>query len=330
MHATTVLFVDDDASVLTSFRRILRNEPYDLVTTDNPTEALAILRRRKIALLITDQRMPVLSGTALVQAARELSPHTVIAILSAWPGELVTEAANWGRIPWLIRKPCDGGTVRKIIRELIDEHRRRGGGEEPDHEDVYLWLHAPSASVQTLLPALASGRTARAHLIVVPDELGPDETARRAVRALCREFGYEAYLLDEHAADTGRAGLDSPLGSRARHLLLAQQNPPTAQVLRRLLARAGHTFETAPDPETALEHLRSGTFDAVCFVLGDRPPLLDARLLTCTGRIPVFVCLLSTRTESAICLRVRSCRSLPGSRCIGRFLHSSGGLRPWN
>jgi len=80
-----VLCVDDDAAVLAALRRMSRGEPYDLVTTDDPAEALEWIRGGTFDVLVTDQRMPGVTGAELAREARRVSPHMAVIVLTAYP-----------------------------------------------------------------------------------------------------------------------------------------------------------------------------------------------------------------------------------------------------
>src|SRR5438128_5224187 len=81
-----VLCVDDEPAILAALRRSLRNEPYELLTTDRPARALKWLESREISLVISDQRMPGMLGTELLEEVSQLSPSTARIILTAYPG----------------------------------------------------------------------------------------------------------------------------------------------------------------------------------------------------------------------------------------------------
>src|SRR5687768_18382011 len=81
----TVLVVDDDPQALTALRRTFRNEPYELLSTDDPLIALDWLKGRDIDLVISDEFMPSMLGTELMEAARIHSPDTAMVLLTGYP-----------------------------------------------------------------------------------------------------------------------------------------------------------------------------------------------------------------------------------------------------
>src|SRR5689334_7644754 len=103
-----VLCVNDDPMVLSAIRRVLRREPYSILTTDDPRVALQWVEEGKADVLLTDLWMPGMSGTELLKLAKEKLPDLQVAILTAQPD---TSA---------LLKRCDGD-VRKLITKPWNE-----------------------------------------------------------------------------------------------------------------------------------------------------------------------------------------------------------------
>jgi len=111
-----VVCVDDDAVVLSALRRLLRNEPYDLVITENPEEALDLVRTRDVSLLIADYRMPDMSGTGLLQLVKTASPATVRLLLTGYPDATwVLQAEERQLMHVVFGKPWDNQELRETI-----------------------------------------------------------------------------------------------------------------------------------------------------------------------------------------------------------------------
>lgn len=84
--ALRILAVDDHETVIPVVRRMLKKLGYEVVATRSPREALAVLSDLDvaIALLLTDVRMPELSGLELAERARELRPELPIVFMSGY------------------------------------------------------------------------------------------------------------------------------------------------------------------------------------------------------------------------------------------------------
>jgi DNA-binding NtrC family response regulator len=81
----TLMVVDVDLDVLSAVKRVFRNEPYDVLLTDDPFEALARVKSRPIEVVIADEFMPGMSGTDLLQEAGRHSPGSALIVLTGYP-----------------------------------------------------------------------------------------------------------------------------------------------------------------------------------------------------------------------------------------------------
>src|SRR5258705_320135 len=85
MFKPLIVCVDDDPEILRSLRRVFRDEPVELLLTEHPAEVLHWICDRKVAVIISDQRMPDMCGTELLEVVQEYSPETACIILSGFP-----------------------------------------------------------------------------------------------------------------------------------------------------------------------------------------------------------------------------------------------------
>jgi CheY-like chemotaxis protein len=67
MHSPKILIVDDELSVLNSLERVLRKDNYEILKTTNGAKAMEILRQSHVDLVISDLKMPEMSGIALLK-----------------------------------------------------------------------------------------------------------------------------------------------------------------------------------------------------------------------------------------------------------------------
>jgi two-component system, NtrC family, response regulator HupR/HoxA len=106
METRTVLFVDDEAQILGSLRRGLIDEPYNSLFANSGKEALKMMEESEVHVLVTDMRMPEMSGLELLKIAKERYPQTVRIVLSGYTqvSTLLT-AINQGEIFKYITKP---------------------------------------------------------------------------------------------------------------------------------------------------------------------------------------------------------------------------------
>ncbi len=126
-----ILVVDDEGIVLAALAETLRQARYEAVTTSKPLKALDELRKREFSVIISDQRMPALSGLELLAEARKLQPNaTRILITAVLNLDTVIEAINQGEIfrfivkPWLREEFL--ATIKNAVQryELICQNAR--------------------------------------------------------------------------------------------------------------------------------------------------------------------------------------------------------------
>jgi response regulator RpfG family c-di-GMP phosphodiesterase len=104
--APPILVVDDEEIVMTTVRETLRQQRYDVVATTEPAIALEELRKQEFSVIISDQRMPRITGLELLSQARQLRPNsTRILVTGVLELDTVVEAINQGEIFRFILKP---------------------------------------------------------------------------------------------------------------------------------------------------------------------------------------------------------------------------------
>jgi putative nucleotidyltransferase with HDIG domain len=121
-HAHTVLFVDDEVNILKALQRLLRNEEMNVLCTDRASEALEIVARDPVQVVVSDQRMPEMSGVDLLSKVRELQPDLVRMLLTGYTEiDVAVDAINRGQIYRLITKPWNDDELRATIRQAFDQ-----------------------------------------------------------------------------------------------------------------------------------------------------------------------------------------------------------------
>ena len=119
----TVLFVDDEESILSLVKRTLRKEDYSVLLAKNAHEALAILKDNKVHVVISDQRMPEVSGTELLKQVKHLYPDTVRAIMSGYTSiSAVVDSINEGEVYRFIPKPWENEDLLIAIDQCLKHY----------------------------------------------------------------------------------------------------------------------------------------------------------------------------------------------------------------
>jgi len=114
-----VLCVDDEKPILSALTRLLHREPYDLVTTDDPEEALDRIRLGGVSLVLADYRMPGMSGTSFLQVIKAASPSTVRIMLTGYPRDAWIRAAEENGLMRVCTKPWDDADLKQLIRDEL-------------------------------------------------------------------------------------------------------------------------------------------------------------------------------------------------------------------
>lgn len=111
----TVLFVDDEARILRSLKMLFRGQ-YNIRFTTDAGQALEILKNETVHVLVSDQRMPRMSGVQLLRAAKEISPNTMRLLLTGYADMgAIIGSVNEGEIFRYIEKPWDTQAIQEKV-----------------------------------------------------------------------------------------------------------------------------------------------------------------------------------------------------------------------
>lgn len=114
-----VLFIDDDENILKSIKRACIDEPYTVVTSAYPFEALDLLHydtERSIKVVVFDHKMPEMLGADLCAKIRKEYPHIVTVMLTGQADiEAIKKAINEGEIFRFITKPFSVNELKNIL-----------------------------------------------------------------------------------------------------------------------------------------------------------------------------------------------------------------------
>ena len=130
MHEELILLVDDEPELLSVCKEALEEAGYRVVCADNGHEALRVLDRNAVALVITDLSMPKLDGMGLLRGIVDRSKDTDVIFLTGYGTvENAVECLQIGACDYLL-KPFDFGTlltkVRKVLSDRATRHKKQG------------------------------------------------------------------------------------------------------------------------------------------------------------------------------------------------------------
>jgi putative nucleotidyltransferase with HDIG domain len=117
-----IMIVDDEPANLRLLERLFRRE-YQVITASSGQEALELLSQHDVALLITDQRMPGMTGIELLKRTASFRPHMVRIILTGYTdfGALV-EAINCGQVYKYVTKPWSNDELRLTVERALEHY----------------------------------------------------------------------------------------------------------------------------------------------------------------------------------------------------------------
>lgn len=120
----TILLVDDEVNIVSALKRILRRDGYTILTANGGEEGLALLaEHEEVGVIISDQRMPHMTGVEFLRKVKTLYPKTLRIVLSGYTElESITSAINEGAIYKFLTKPWDDDLLRNNIREAFQYH----------------------------------------------------------------------------------------------------------------------------------------------------------------------------------------------------------------
>lgn len=121
---TTLLFVDDEPSILSSLRRLFRQHGYRILLAESGAAGLQLLEDEKVDLVISDMRMPEMDGAKFLEQVRERWPKVVRILLTGYADISSTiNAINRGEIYRYISKPWDDNEIILTVRDALERNR---------------------------------------------------------------------------------------------------------------------------------------------------------------------------------------------------------------
>ncbi|TYT26286.1 EAL domain-containing protein [Luteimonas viscosa] len=130
----TLLLLDDEDNVLRSLVRLFRRDGYKVLTANSVREAFDLLASNSVQVIVSDQRMPDMSGTEFLAKVRDLYPDTVRMVLSGYTDlATITEAINRGAIYRFLTKPWNDDELRGHIEAAFRSHERNAEGDYPGY-----------------------------------------------------------------------------------------------------------------------------------------------------------------------------------------------------
>ena len=119
----TLLLVDDEENIVAALTRLLRGSGYRILKAHSGKEGLELLANNKAGVIVSDQRMPEMTGVEFFSRVREIYPKTVRIVLSGYADlDSVKDAINRGAIYKFITKPWDEETLCATVHEAFEHY----------------------------------------------------------------------------------------------------------------------------------------------------------------------------------------------------------------
>lgn len=122
-NAPSALFVDDETNILDGISVALRGRSFNILTAGSPAEALDLLSRERIAVVVSDERMPVMCGTEFLTQVRRKHPRVVRMVLSGtMDPHTISRAVNEAGVFRYLLKPCTPGDLGLAVEQALEAH----------------------------------------------------------------------------------------------------------------------------------------------------------------------------------------------------------------
>jgi DNA-binding NtrC family response regulator len=127
----TLLLVDDETSILSSLRRLLRNEGYNILTAENGLAGLEQMASHEVGVVVSDGLMQGLTGAEFLQEVKARFPHTVRILLTGFTDpDVVHEAIKTCQLFKFLPKPWDDQDLKQALQaafRLYESHHHHVG-----------------------------------------------------------------------------------------------------------------------------------------------------------------------------------------------------------
>lgn len=200
-----LLIVDDEMANLRLLERLFSNE-YQCLTASSGVEAIRLLEQHDVALLITDQRMPEMTGIDLLKRSAQLRPHMVRILLTGYTDvEALVEAINCGLVYMYFTKPWNNEDLKLKVsraREHYENNKNRNSLSSTNDRLLSLLKETQLAIVDGLADMLRiRDRSGYDHAVRVREYalaiaeimgLGTEEKETLSAAALLHSLGHKS------------------------------------------------------------------------------------------------------------------------------------------
>ncbi len=123
-HSGSVLVVDDEARILSALRRTLERDGWEVLTAESSREALQLLESRSVDVILSDHKMPGMSGLEFLRRAASCRPDAVRMLITGWTEAVPQTELDALDIRALVPKPWDAAQLRGLLRDSLRKPTR--------------------------------------------------------------------------------------------------------------------------------------------------------------------------------------------------------------
>lgn len=180
MSDNTVLLVDDEINILKSLERLLIEDDLDVLKARNGDEAIELLRKEEVAVLISDNQMPGMKGTELLSKVKQIAPDVVKILLTGYADvETVMSAVNEGEVFRVLVKPWNDNVLKNAVEEGIKRYQIIRSLKKADESTMF-----SLAETIELKDTYTKGHCDRVaeYARIIADALGLDEAMKKDIK----------------------------------------------------------------------------------------------------------------------------------------------------
>ncbi len=119
-----IALIDDEENILKSLQRVFRKCDFEIMATTSPEELFEFIENNEVALILSDQRMPEMEGTKVLERIKEISPDTFRAMLTGYADkDSAINAINQGSVSRYLTKPWNDDTLKLEVENGIKSYR---------------------------------------------------------------------------------------------------------------------------------------------------------------------------------------------------------------
>ncbi|MCU0596584.1 MAG: sigma-54 dependent transcriptional regulator, partial [Desulfobacterota bacterium] len=189
----TILIVDDEKNYLVVLEALLNPEGYEIVTAEKAHEALRVIKEADVDLVLTDMKMPGMTGMELLEEAKKIKPEVPVIMMTAYGTiEMAVEAMKKQAYDY-ITKPFQNEELKLTIRKALDNYRllkeNRRLSEALSERFGYRNIVGKSKPMQTVYDLIAKVAQSKASVLIT----GPSGTGKELI---AKAIHYESLRKD--------------------------------------------------------------------------------------------------------------------------------------